>query len=228
MSRPEAERALTVSALVFDLDGTLIDSRRDLATAINRMRRDLGLDALTLESIVGMVGEGARELVRRALAGFGEPDFEDAFGRFRDYYWESCLEHTRPYHGISELVAASAERWPLAVLTNKPEAVSRRILDGLGFAPFLRAVVGGDTFSARKPDPVGLHHLGNVLGVELESLWLIGDSRIDAAAARAAGCRFAFVEWGFAGEAERREIVPDLRAATPGELRVRLGLQGGL
>lgn len=209
-------------AIAFDLDGTLVDSRRDLAAAVNLVRRDLGLAALPLGTVVGMVGEGARKLMERALG----PDFERvgadaAVARFLARYEPICTRETAPYPGLAELLAELAGALPLGVLTNKPERPARLILEHLGWSAWFRAVVGGDTLAERKPRPQGLLELAQRFAVAPGELLLIGDSRIDADTAAAAGAPFLFVEWGFGlGSDSCPEV--RLRARHAGELRARL------
>jgi phosphoglycolate phosphatase len=211
------------SALVFDLDGTLIDSRRDITTAINRMRDELGLPPLELEQVVTMVGEGARLLVERALGPECPPDRVDyALARYLDYYWDVCLDTTCPYPGIEEMLGVLAERYPLALLSNKGETLSRRILDGLDLSHHFREILGGDSLPTRKPDPAGLHLLAERLGVSIEKLLLVGDTWVDAETARAAGCRFALVEWGFPRPPRLEDVQAELRVARAGELTAAL------
>jgi len=209
------------AAVVFDLDGTLIDSRRDITTAINRMRAELGLPPLALEQVVTMVGEGARRLIERALP--ERPDHVDqALERYLGHYWEVCLDTTRPYPGITELLAALAGRYPLALLSNKGEALSRRILDGLGLSSYFREILGGDSLATRKPDPSGLRLLAERLKIPVERLLLVGDTWIDAETARNAGCAFALVEWGFPRPPKLDDVKADLRVATAEELAAAL------
>jgi len=184
--------------VVFDLDGTLVDSRLDLATAVNATRERLGLAALQVDAIAAMVGEGARTLLRRAL-----PDsiygaaFDEALSLFLDLYFDRCLDATLAYPGIPELLAELSPRFPLAVLTNKPERHSRRILEGLGLARHFRELIGGDTLPVRKPDPAGLLRLATRWRTNPDQLLLIGDSVVDVETARAAGTPLALVTWGF-------------------------------
>jgi phosphoglycolate phosphatase len=206
------------AGVVFDLDGTLVDSRRDLATAVNATRQRLALRPLQLEEVVAMVGEGARVLLRRALpATVTEEDFETALGLFLDLYLECCVDTTQPYPGIADLLRALAPRYPLFVLTNKPGRHSRRILDGLGLGEFFVAVIGGDTLPARKPDPAGLHAIAGRLGTTAPRLLLVGDSGIDANTAAAAGTPLALVAWGYGRPAELADV-PAWRLAEPREL----------
>jgi|SRR6185436_822580 len=186
------------AGVVFDLDGTLVDSRLDLATAVNATRERLALPPLPVETIAAMVGEGARTLLRRALPErvAGEA-FEVALALFLDVYFERCLDATVAYPGIPELLAALAPRLPLAVLTNKPERHSRRILDGLGIAAHVGLLVGGDTLPMRKPDPAGLLHIAARWAASPQRLLLVGDSDVDVATARSAGTPLALVAWGF-------------------------------
>jgi phosphoglycolate phosphatase len=207
------------AALVFDLDGTLIDSRRDITTAINGMRAELGLPAIPLEAVVTMVGEGARLLVERALGpGFTPEQVDRALARYLDLYRDVCLEQTQPYPGIGEMLARLGERYPLALLSNKGEALSRRVLDGLGLTPFFREILGGDSLPTRKPDPAGLRVLAGRLGVPVERLMLVGDTWIDAETAHNAGCAFALVEWGFPRPPKLAGVQADLKVAKAEEL----------
>src|SRR5260221_2641079 len=176
------------SLLVFDLDGTVIDSRRDLADAANALIVERGGRPLSVEAIAGMVGDGAPLLMRRALAAAGlEPDLRAALPRFLELYDERLLVHTRLYDGTREALDAIAPHAALAVLTNKPQHHTSRILDGLGIAPLFRWVVGWDTPHGRKPDPGGLHHLMSLAKAGPDHTTMGGDSAIHLRTARAAG-----------------------------------------
>lgn len=212
--------APSLRAVVFDLDGTLVDSRHDLAEAVNRTRRDLGLPPLALSKVLGMVGRGARELVRRALGGAPDAELlERALAAFLAHYEPICTDHTRPYPGIPALLAEEAGRRPLALLTNKPESAARRILERFGWTPRFRHVIGGDTLPARKPSPAGLLEIAARLGLGPDEVGMVGDSRIDLETAAAAGSPFVLVEWGFPSAAERAEITGVARAADAAALR---------
>ncbi len=212
------------AALVFDLDGTLIDSRRDITTAINRMRAELDLPAIPLEAVVTMVGEGARLLVERALGpGLTSEQIDRALERYLGFYDEVCLEQTRPYPGIGAMLVQLRERYPLALLSNKGEALSRKILDGFGLTPFFREILGGDSLPTRKPDPTGLRVLADRLGLPIERLMLVGDTWIDAETAHNAGCAFALVEWGFPRPPKLDDVQADLKVAKAEELVAALG-----
>ena len=187
-----------IALVVFDLDGTLIDSRRDLADAANALIAERGGGTLEVDAIAGMVGEGAAMLVTRALTAAGlEADLETALPRFLALYDERLLDHTVLYDGVADVLAALAARTTLAVLTNKPQRHTETILDGLGIARFFDAVVGGDTPHGRKPDPRGLRHLIAQAGGEAASTLMVGDSAIDLKTARAAGTRVCLVRYGF-------------------------------
>jgi phosphoglycolate phosphatase len=211
-------------AVVFDLDGTLVDSRLDLAIAVNRTRAAFELPELPVESVMAMVGDGARSLVRRALGGAPSEHLLDrALARFLVEYEPIATLRTRPYPGISELVERLRACSRLAVLTNKPERSSRAIVAACGWAETFEELIGGDTLATRKPDPAGLVELARRFGLPLRAVVLVGDSAIDAATADAAGARFVWVEWGFARPEDRAALGRRERARDAAELAARLG-----
>ncbi len=212
---------MTTRLVVFDLDGTLVDSKRDLAHAANALIAELGGRPLTDDQIAGMVGEGAALLVRRALrAACVDPDLRGALARFLELYDERLLVHSVAYDGIADLLAALAPRVQMAVLTNKPTRATERILSGLGLREYFRDVIGGDTPLGRKPDPAGLLELMSRTGATPETTWLVGDSRVDLETARRAGARICLARYGFgywfsADDFDGREYFVD----TPSQIR---------
>jgi len=205
--------------VVFDLDGTLVDSSRDLADATNALVAERGGAPLAAARIVGMVGEGAGVLVSRALSAAGlDPDTPGALDRFLQLYDARLLEHTRPYDGIPDALEWLASRVPLAVLTNKPVAATRQILAGLGLARHFREAVGGDSEFGRKPDPGGLLYLARAHGAEPAATLMVGDSSVDRDTARAAGTRICLARYGFGYRAPDDLRADDLRIASPLEL----------
>ena len=188
--------------MVFDLDGTLVDSRRDLAESANALLGECGCGPLPEDAIGRMVGDGAAVLVQRAFDAAGCSQPSDALPRFLAIYNGRLLKFTKPYDQIPEVLTAIAARARLAVLTNKPLGATRQILDGLGlhehFPP--ARVIGGDGPFLRKPDPAGLLHLIADAGVTPAETVLVGDSLIDWRTARAAGARMCLAGYGFGFE----------------------------
>lgn len=183
---------------VFDLDGTLVNSRRDLADAANALVMELRGTPLSEAAVGDMVGEGAGILVRRVLAASGlPPDVPGALDRFLTLYDERLLNWTRAYEGVEELLEQLSASVALAVLTNKPQAATERLLAGLNLAQFFNAIIGGDTRFGRKPDPAGLHHLMSTVGAAAAEALLVGDSPIDLETARRAGTRVCIARYGF-------------------------------
>jgi len=184
--------------IVFDLDGTLVDSRRDIAESANAMLESFGAPPLAEDVIGGMVGDGAPVLVRRVLAASGAKA-RDALQRFLDIYHSRLLTHTRPYDGMIDVLTELAPRSRLAVLTNKPREATLAILRGLELSAFFPDawVVAGDGAFARKPDPSGLRHLVESSGSAAERSLLVGDSAIDWRTARAAKTRACLARYGF-------------------------------
>jgi phosphoglycolate phosphatase len=182
--------------IVFDLDGTLIDSARDLAESIGELLENYGSAPLPLAEVIQMVGEGAPVLVRRALARAGLNAAPDAaLAQFMQIYDRRLLNHTVAYPGVHESLAIATQRGPLAVLTNKPLGPSIGILEMLGLRGFFSRVIGGDSEYGRKPDPAGLRALQ--LLAPGEPLVMIGDSPADYKVAVNANCPFVFARFGF-------------------------------
>ncbi len=190
--------------LIFDLDGTLVDSKADLAAATNFMLAALALPTLTEPQVERLIGDGARVLVARALGPQRADLVPRGFTLFMEYYVAHLLDHTQPYPAIHELLAAAhAQGLTLSVLTNKPEAPSQSILTGLGLSHFFSALIGGDTLPVRKPDPRGVHDLQRRTRSDLAATLLIGDSRIDMETGRAANVTTCGVTWGFDADGVR-------------------------
>ena len=194
---PTGSRGLAYEHVAFDLDGTLVDSRADLAASVNHVLRALGRAEIDPTTCCEYVGEGARLLVERALGPDEQALLPRALELFMTYYGAHLLDATRPYPGIVEVLGALAERGvALSVLTNKPVAMSRAIIDGLGLARRFVEVIGGDSLPVRKPDPAGVEHLRARTGTARERMLLVGDSGIDVRTARAARVAFCGVTWG--------------------------------
>jgi phosphoglycolate phosphatase len=186
-----------VRALIFDLDGTLIDSKLDLIHSVNAMLREIKRPQLAAETISGYVGHGAPQLVARALGGTAtEEELKHALQFFLGYYEEHKMDNTCAYPGVPETLA-QLSNMPMAVLTNKPERISVRILNSLGLAKYFRAIYGGNSFESKKPDPFGANKILQELGVGAREALLVGDSEVDVQTARNAGTQAAAVNYGF-------------------------------
>jgi phosphoglycolate phosphatase len=189
-----------VPLIVFDLDGTLIDSQQDLADAANALILERGGTPQSKETIAAMVGEGAALLVRRALAAAHLPDDPtEALPRFLELYDERLLRTTRLYDGMQQVLDnfAADPHASLAILTNKPGRPTRRILEALGVLEIFHWVIGGDSPFGRKPNPAALQHIMAGAGCAPSDTALVGDSAIDLATARAAATRVCLARYGF-------------------------------
>jgi len=187
-----------IQLAVFDLDGTLVDSQKDLANAANALVTELGGRPLRDEEVAAMVGEGAGVLVRRVLtAARLDAGTPAALPRFLALYDERLVEHTRPYPGIQDLLEELRTQMPLAVLTNKPQTATQRLLTALQLSRHFAHVVGGDTSFGRKPDPAGLLGLCAAAGIAPSEAVLVGDSAIDLETARRGGVPCVLVRYGF-------------------------------
>ena len=217
---------LRCDLLVFDLDGTLIDSQQDLANSVNATLAYVKRPHLDLKQIATFIGDGASMLVHRALeatGGSNEKLLATAMPFFLAYYREHKLDFTFVYPRVLvELrhIRAAAPSLPMAVLTNKPVAPSRAICDGLGLSPFFFQIYGGNSFETKKPDPLGMrtlmHEASALLGraVELQRTVLIGDSHVDVETARAAGTLCLGCSYGLDPE-RLRAAKPDVMVDGP-------------
>jgi phosphoglycolate phosphatase len=179
--------------LIFDLDGTLIDSRLDLAHSVNATRDFMGLEPLPHETVYQYVGNGAAVLIQRALGDLGSSENVDkALPYFLGYYSEHKLDYTELYPGVREtLDTFLAARLPMAVLTNKPVRISKAIVEELGLTGHFFQVYGGNSFEFKKPHPIGIETLRTLM---------VGDSSVDVQTARNAHVRCCGVTWGFQPE----------------------------
>ena len=188
--------------LIFDLDGTLVDSKLDLAQAVNATRSHMGMSPLDNERVYSYVGNGAPVLIRRAMgAQATEPEVQEALEFFLEYYREHYLDYTTLYPGVREALdrlRAAGKR--MAVLTNKPVRISRAILEGLGVAGHFFQIYGGNSFDLKKPDPVGVAALIKETGIPADRCLMIGDSSVDIQTARNAGVASCGVTYGFQPE----------------------------
>ncbi len=193
--------------VAFDLDGTLVDSVPDLATATDRMLQALGREPAGEAQVRGWVGNGAAMLVRRALAGSAEPErvatvteplLESALNRFREYYAAENGLRSTLYPGVTEVLALLREREvPLVVITNKPKPFADPLLEKLDIARYFQQVLGGECLPRRKPDPLPLQEVAGPLGLIPARCLMVGDSRNDVEAARAAGWVSVALTYGY-------------------------------
>jgi len=201
---------MSYKLIVFDLDGTLADTRQDLANAVNRSLQQLGRDQLTVEIIGSFVGDGLQKLMERSLSATGgiKDSLEAAVQAFQRHYQDHLLDTTTLYPGVAEALKAFKEQ-EMVVLTNKPRRYSLPILDHLGIAGHFKEVYGGDTFPVKKPDPFPLQEIMKRHSVEKNETLMIGDSLIDINAARAAGVLVCAVSYGFTPRETLAAVHPD-------------------
>ena len=211
----------SIRLVIFDLDGTLIDSRLDLINSVNAMLRHVKHPELPGEVVASYVGDGAPMLVRRAL---GDPEdenlFRNALDYFLSYYREHKLDHTVVYEGIPDAlkrIQANGAARKLAVLSNKPVNPSRAIVEALGLAPFFVRVYGGNSFETKKPDPLGVRTLLEETGTSPENAMIVGDSSVDVLTGRNAGIATCGVTYGFAPHT-LCEVKPDVTVESPKQL----------
>jgi phosphoglycolate phosphatase len=242
--------ARSIKFVIFDLDGTLIDSRLDLVHSVNAALRHIGRPELPDDVIASYVGDGAPILIQRALGGeaVDEAMVRQGLQFFLSYYREHKLDHTTVYEGIREALRTiqnssfqdspqgvgsdHRDRAPngvartMAVLTNKPVIPSRAIVEALGLAPFFAQIYGGNSFATKKPDPEGARRLLEESGVHAEETAIVGDSHVDVETGRNAGLWTVGVNYGFAPHT-LRECPPDVLVDVPQELGEVFGAGAG-
>lgn len=215
---------MSYKCLLFDLDGTLVDSRADLANSVNLMLAELGLDVLPSARVLNFVGEGARLLVERALAASTEfrplpSEIDYALGVFQRHYGEHLLDCTHVYPEVSETLA-HLHYLPKAVVTNKPYGFSVALLKGLGMLSQFQIVLGGDSLPERKPSPMMLLEAARACGIEPANCLMVGDTKFDVSAGRAAKMKTCGYIPGFRGRTELAEAGADFLIERFSELQV--------
>ncbi len=217
-------RLSAVRALIFDLDGTLIDSKQDLIHSVNAMLRELGRGELAAGTISGYIGHGAPKLVARALGDEStEEERQRALQFFLSYYEQHKMDTTCAYPGVADTLERLANV-PMAVLTNKPVRVSVRLLEAMGLSRYFRYIYGGNSFETKKPDPLGARTILLELGAEPHETLLVGDSEVDVQTARNAGTLAAAVNYGF-GVHDRKAYPADVYLERFGEIVTLLGAE---
>ena len=198
-----------IQLVIFDLDGTLADTKKDLALSVNAMREYMGFGPLPLEAVTSYVGQGVTVLIKRALGDQAtDGEVEKGLAFFLDHYAHHLLDNTVAYPGVREALEDLGNR-KLAILTNKPVRFSRQIIAGLGLASYFFEIYGGDSFPVKKPDPMGIKTLMSRVSISSEKTLMVGDSETDVLTGRNAGVWTCGVTYGFGPQA-LEDAGPDL------------------
>ena len=214
-----------ISAVFFDLDGTLVDSAPDLMAAMRRLRAELGEPPIATDKVGAVVSKGGRAMLRAGFPGIDEARVESLLPRYLELYAEQIAVHTRTFGGIDEVLAHfEARALPWGIVTNKPEHLARAVVAELGLAMRSAALVGGDTLPQRKPDPAPLLHAAELAKVDARRSVYVGDDARDIEAGRAAGMRTVAAGWGYLNGEDPHEWGADFVIAKPQDLLLALGL----
>lgn len=195
--------------IIYDLDGTLVDTKQDICNSVNASLQVIGRSSLSEEEISDYVGRGVQHLMRAALGeSYEETEYNAMFDCFRSHYREHQLDHSRAYPGVVEILE-TFKHIPTSVVTNKPVLYAKEILEGLDLIKYFMEVIGGDSGFGRKPSPKPIQHLLKIHDVKPEHAVIIGDSQMDIAAAKAAGIRAIAVTYGFGQKEDLLLMSPD-------------------
>lgn len=204
--------------IIFDLDGTLVNSRRDIAASVNFCLRKFGLPEMSEEKITGFIGDGTGRLISRVLKTDNPEKIRHFLDLFYPHYLKHCLDTTRFYPGIKEILPELAKKFLLAVVTNKYQEFTEKILTGLSGRKYFSLIVGGDKTNRRKPNPEPIEYCLRKLKVPSFRTVVVGDSPNDILAAKSSGSWSVGVCWGFAPKDFLRKFSPDIIADLPGDL----------
>lgn len=206
----------TIKAIIFDLDGTLIDSVTDLANSVNHTLAEVGLPVHTQEEIKSFVGDGVQKLIKRSLGQAHMDKFADAFAIFMDHYGSHCTDNTILYPGVAETLPILAQEYSLAVLTNKSLKFTVKILQALDISHHFNEVLGGDSLPGKKPDPAGILYLADKWSLDpATEMIMVGDHATDIEVGHRAGCKTVFIMEGIGVE---RDLKPDFVITSMNEL----------
>lgn len=195
-----------IKAIIFDLDGTLIDSVTDLANSVNYTLKNLGLPLHTTDEIRGFVGDGVQKLIKRSVGPAHMEKFAEGFTIFMEHYKSHCIDNTVLYPGVAEVLPQLASKFNLAVLTNKSAEFSEKILAALKIRFYFKEVLGGDSLSTKKPDPAGLLFLADKWDLRSDQMIMVGDHATDIEVGQRADCKTVFI----AGKiGQKRDLKPD-------------------
>ncbi|MGE4384471.1 MAG: HAD family hydrolase [Endomicrobiaceae bacterium] len=203
-----------ISLAVFDLDGTLVDSQKDLTSAVNFTRNHYGLASLEISVVASFLGSGINALVKSVLPNVGETKMPEAIGMFKDFYSKHLADTTKAYDGVREMLSGLKDI-KKAVLSNKSENFSKDIIENLRLKEFFDEIYGGDSFDEKKPSPKPIREIMNFLSVNKENTVMVGDGVNDVLAGKKAGVRTIAVLYGYSPKEKIEELQPDFIAATP-------------
>ncbi len=201
---------------IFDLDGTLIDTRRDITTAINKVLSHYGLAKKSIDEVTGYVGDGIQKFVERCI-GDKKIDVDKAVSMFKDFYWTHLVDTTKPYPGVCEVLDHLSDKYK-AILTNKSYKFTKAITDKLNLTEKFSEIVGGDSVSKKKPSTEGMEYIISKSGIEREKTVMIGDGKNDILTAKKAGVTSVYVTYGFTDAEKVRSLEPDFIIDTPIDL----------
>ena len=203
-----------VSLVIFDLDGTLVDSQQDLTSAVNFTRKYYGLEPLEVATVASYLGSGIPALVKSVLPNVDEKDIPNATVMFKEFYSKHLIDTTKTYSGVSEMLS-SLKDVRKAILSNKSEKFSKDIIEKLGLKDFFDSIYGGDSFDEKKPSPRPIYEIMESLSVKKENTIMVGDGANDIIAGKTADIKTIAVLYGYSPKEKVEKLQPDFIAATP-------------
>ena len=205
-----------IKLVIFDLDGTLVDSKYDLTDSVNFVRHEHGLNPLPVDKVASYLGSGITALVKAVLAELKNENFDEAVKMFKDNYAKHLTDKTLPYKDVTDMLSNISQ--PKVLLSNKDEKFSKQILETLGLSKYFTEIYGGDSFKEKKPSPLPIYEILKKFSLNKEDVVMVGDGANDIMVGKNAGITTIGVLYGYSSQQQLNDLAPDYQVKSPKEI----------